>query len=93
MQLFCVKSANCDLYHYRHKNDTMQMLFDGEIISSNESEEIFMATSSITANFAIRDEKEAKASISAFLSDSRSTVPPVRKLTCLIYAILRIVAF
>ena len=52
-----------------------------------------MATSSITANFAIRDEKEAKASISAFLSDSRSTVPPVRKLTCLIYAILRIVAF
>ena len=38
-----------------------------------------MATSSITANFAIRGEKEAKAFISAFLSDSRSTVPPARK--------------
>ena len=34
-----------------------------------------MATSSITANFAIRDEKEAKAFISALLSDSRSMVP------------------
>ena len=38
-----------------------------------------MATSSITANFAIRDEKEAKAFISALLSDSRSMVPPTRK--------------
>ena len=38
-----------------------------------------MATSSITANFAIRDEKEAKAFISALLSESRSMVPPVRK--------------
>ena len=37
-----------------------------------------MATSSMTANFAIRDEKEAKAFISAFLSDSCSTVPPAR---------------
>ena len=55
------------------------MLFDGEIMSLDESEGIFMAISSITANFAIRDEKEAKAFISAFLSDSRSTVPPARK--------------
>jgi len=39
-----------------------------------------MATSSITANFAIRDEKEAKAFISARLTDSRSLVPPARKL-------------
>jgi hypothetical protein len=54
-------------------------LFDGEIMSLDESEGNFMATSSITANFAIRDEKEAKAFISAFLSDSRSTVPPARK--------------
>ena len=38
-----------------------------------------MATSSITANFAIRDEKEAKAFISALLSESRSMVPPTRK--------------
>ena len=38
-----------------------------------------MATSSITANFPIRDEKETKAFISAFLSDSHSTVPPARK--------------
>ena len=38
-----------------------------------------MATSSITANFAIRDEKEAKAFISALLSESRSMVPPARK--------------
>ena len=38
-----------------------------------------MATSSITANFAIRDEKEAKAFISALLSGSRSMVPPARK--------------
>ena len=37
-----------------------------------------MATSSITANFAIRDEKEAKAFISALLSESRSMVPPAR---------------
>mgnify|MGYP003532267981 FL=1 len=48
-------------------------------MSLDESERNFMATSSITANFAIRDEKEAKAFISAFLSDSRSTVPPARK--------------
>ena len=39
-----------------------------------------MATSSITANFAIRDEKEAKAFILALLSESRSMVPPARKL-------------
>ena len=39
-----------------------------------------MATSSITANFAICDEKEAKAFISALLSESRSMVPPARKL-------------
>ena len=38
-----------------------------------------MATSSIMANFAIRDEKEAKAFISALLSESRSMVPPARK--------------
>ena len=38
-----------------------------------------MATSSITANFAICDEKEAKAFLSALLSDSRSAVPPARK--------------
>lgn len=38
-----------------------------------------MATSSITANFAIRDEKEAKAFISALLSESRSMNPPARK--------------
>ena len=38
-----------------------------------------MATSSITVNFAIRDEKEAKAFISALLSESRSMVPPPRK--------------
>ena len=38
-----------------------------------------MATSSITANFAIRDEKEAKDFISALLSDSRPMVPPARK--------------
>ena len=35
-----------------------------------------MATSSITANFAIRDEKDVKAFISALLSESRSMVPP-----------------
>jgi hypothetical protein len=66
-------------YHYRRKNDIILTLFDGEIMSLDESERNFMATSSITANFAIRDEKEAKAFISAFLSDSRSTVPPARK--------------
>jgi len=38
-----------------------------------------MATSSITANFAIRDEKEAKAFISALLSDSRPMTPPACK--------------
>lgn len=35
-----------------------------------------MAISSIGANFAIPDGKKAKAFISAFLSDSRSMVPP-----------------
>ena len=35
-----------------------------------------MATSSITANFAIRDEKEV---ISALLSDSRPMTPPACK--------------
>ena len=34
-----------------------------------------MATSSITANFAIRDEKEAKGFISALLPESRSMFP------------------
>ena len=38
-----------------------------------------MATSSMTANFAIRDEKDVKAFISALLSESRSMVPPARK--------------
>ena len=38
-----------------------------------------MATSSITANFAIRDEKEAKSFIAALLSDSRPLAPPVCK--------------
>ena len=38
-----------------------------------------MATSSITANFAIRDEKEAQAFIAALLSDSRPLTPPVCK--------------
>ena len=38
-----------------------------------------MATSSITANFAIRDEKEANSFISALLSESRSMVPSARK--------------
>lgn len=38
-----------------------------------------MAASSITANFAIRDEKEAKAFISALLSPSRPKPPPARK--------------
>ena len=38
-----------------------------------------MATSSITANFAIRKEKEAKAFISALLSESRSMIPHARK--------------
>lgn len=38
-----------------------------------------MATSSITANFAIRDEKEAKSFIAALLSDSRPLTPPVCK--------------
>ena len=66
-------------YHYQCKNDIILTLFDGEIMPLDESEGNFMATSSITANFAIRDEKEAKAFISAFLSDSRSTVPPARK--------------
>ena len=61
------------------QNDIILTLSDGEIMSLDESEGIFMATSSITANFAIRDEREAKAFISAFLSDSRSTVPPARK--------------
>lgn len=40
-----------------------------------------MATSSITANFAIRDEKEAKAFIAALLSDTRPTHPPSKKRT------------
>ena len=35
-----------------------------------------MATSSITANFAINDEKEAKAFVSALLSESRPMEPP-----------------
>ena len=38
-----------------------------------------MATSSITANFAIRDEKEAKAFILALVSESSSMVPSARK--------------
>ena len=38
-----------------------------------------MATSSITANFAIRDEKKAKAFISALLSESHSMLSPARK--------------
>jgi hypothetical protein len=38
-----------------------------------------MAASSITANFEIRDEKEAKAFLSALLSPSRPKQPPARK--------------
>ena len=38
-----------------------------------------MATSSITANFAIRDEKEAKAFILALLLEYSSMVPSARK--------------
>ena len=48
-----------------------------------------MATSSITANFAIRDEKEAKAVILALLSESRSMVPPARKLNWKFVGIVR----
>ena len=50
-------------------------------MSSDEGTDDFMVTSSITESFAIRDEKEAKVFILAFLLDSRSTVPPVRKRT------------
>jgi len=38
-----------------------------------------MATSSITANFVIRDEKEANAFILALLSESRLMLPLARK--------------
>jgi hypothetical protein len=38
-----------------------------------------MATSSITANFVIRDEKEAKAFVSALLSDLCSMTSPACK--------------
>ena len=48
-------------------------------MSSDEGTDDFMVTSSITEVFAIRDEKEAKVFVSAFLLDSRSTVPPARK--------------
>ena len=51
----------------------------GGTVSLNGKRGRKMATSSITANFAIRDEKEAKAFIAALLSDSRSMVPPARK--------------
>ena len=61
------------------KIDIIVMLFDGEVMSSDKGTDDFMVTSSITENFAIRDEKEAKVFISAFLLDSRSTVPPARK--------------
>ncbi len=61
------------------KSDIIVMFFDGEVMSSDKGTDDFMATSSITANFAIRDKKEAKVFISAFLSDPRSIVPPARK--------------
>ena len=73
------KSNLCNVRKSAYDYGIILTLFDGEIMSLDESEGNFMATSSITANFAIRDEKEAKAFISAFLSDSRSTVPPARK--------------
>ena len=57
----------------------LDSFFFGGIIPLNGKRGDNMATSSITANFAIRDEKEAKAFISALLSESRSMVPPARK--------------
>ena len=48
-------------YHYRRKNVIMLTLFDGEIISLDESKGDFMATSSITANFYCDDAKAANA--------------------------------
>ena len=48
-------------YHYRRKNDIILTLFDGEIMSLDESEGNFMATSSITANFYCDDAKAANA--------------------------------
>lgn len=54
------------------------VLFRG-VMPLNRTRGKEIATSSITANFAIRDEKEAKVFISALLSESRSMVPPARK--------------
>ncbi len=53
----------------------------GLVLYCRRNEEQDMATSSITANFAIRDEKEAKAFIAALLSDTRPTPPPARTRT------------
>ena len=56
------------VYHYRRKNDITLTLFDGEIMSLDESEGNFMATSSITANFYTDDPRAANKIVHALFS-------------------------
>ena len=57
----CKITAKFRAYQYRCKNDIILTLFGGEIMSLDESEGNFMATSSITANFYCDDAKAANA--------------------------------
>ena len=61
------------VYHYRCKNDIISALFDGEIMSLDESEGNFMATSSITANFYTDDPKAANKIVHALFSGVKSS--------------------
>ena len=61
------------VYHYRRKNDIILTLFDGEIMSLDESEGNFMATSSITANFYTDDPKAANKIVHALFSGVKSS--------------------
>ena len=64
---------NFRTYHYRRKNDIILTLFDGEIMSLDESEGNFMATSSITANFYTDDPKAANKIVHALFSGVKSS--------------------
>ena len=63
---------NFRAYHYRRKNDIILTLFDGEIMSLDESEGNFMATSSITANFYCDDAKAANAFVRMLVRPERT---------------------
>ena len=59
-------------YHYRRKNDIILTLFDGEVMSLDESEGNFIATSSITANFYCDDAKAANAFVRILVRPERT---------------------